>query len=68
MTGLATAPHLHFEILVSGKQTNPARALQRAEGTPLDAQYRTRFDSAKGVLAGLLGRAEGVVTLGGANQ
>ncbi|MGH7712282.1 MAG: peptidoglycan DD-metalloendopeptidase family protein, partial [Gemmatimonadaceae bacterium] len=35
-TGLATAAHLHFEILVGGRQRDPRVALQRVEGKPLD--------------------------------
>ena len=60
-TGLATAPHLHFEILVGGKQTNPAKALKSADGTPLASEYRARFDALRGELAELLGKPEGVV-------
>jgi murein DD-endopeptidase MepM/ murein hydrolase activator NlpD len=68
MTGLATAPHLHFEILVGGKQTNPARALQSADGTPIASEYRSQFDQVKGLLAGLLGRPAGIVRLAAAQQ
>lgn len=63
MTGLATAPHLHFEMLVGGKPTNPAVALRNADGTPLEAQYRGEFDARKAALAGMLGQPEGVVRL-----
>ena len=35
MTGLATAPHLHFEVLVGGVQRDPRGALSRAAGVPL---------------------------------
>lgn len=35
MTGLATAPHLHFEVLVGGVQRDPRGALSRTAGIPL---------------------------------
>lgn len=37
MTGLATAPHLHFEVLVGGVQQNPRTALASTGGAPLAA-------------------------------
>jgi murein DD-endopeptidase MepM/ murein hydrolase activator NlpD len=35
MTGLATAPHLHFEVLVGGVQRDPAGAFKADAGLPL---------------------------------
>jgi murein DD-endopeptidase MepM/ murein hydrolase activator NlpD len=44
MTGLATAPHLHFEVLVGGVQRNPRTVLDSKSGAPLDASQRPVFD------------------------
>lgn len=54
MTGLATGPHLHFEILIDGRQRDPRTALKRNTGFPLAASERARFDSVKNTLLGLL--------------
>ena len=32
MTGLATGPHLHFEVLVDGVQKDPSVALKKTRG------------------------------------
>jgi murein DD-endopeptidase MepM/ murein hydrolase activator NlpD len=45
MTGLATGPHLHFEVLVGGTQRDPAVALRdRGTSAPVPAQARPEFD------------------------
>jgi murein DD-endopeptidase MepM/ murein hydrolase activator NlpD len=44
MTGLATGPHLHFELLVDGTQRDPAVALRKSAGTPLATSERAAFD------------------------
>ena len=41
-TGLATAPHLHYEFLRNGAQVNPAR-LQLPAADPVPAELRERF-------------------------
>jgi murein DD-endopeptidase MepM/ murein hydrolase activator NlpD len=45
MTGLATGPHLHFEVLVDGVQRDPRVALRdRGAGTPVPAAELGAFD------------------------
>jgi murein DD-endopeptidase MepM/ murein hydrolase activator NlpD len=56
MTGLATAPHLHFEVLVGGVQRNPRAALAMKGGEPLPASERESFSSERGDLIALLER------------
>ena len=46
-TGLSTAPHLHFEVLVGGVQQDPRVALGRRSGLPIPAGERDRFDAAR---------------------
>ncbi|MEO6331721.1 MAG: M23 family metallopeptidase [Gemmatimonadaceae bacterium] len=43
MTGLASGPHLHFEVLVSGVQKNPRVALQMRGGEPIGSGERGTF-------------------------
>lgn len=42
-TGLSTAPHLHFEVLVGGKHRDPRVALRNVTGEPLAAGLRSTF-------------------------
>jgi len=56
MTGLATAPHLHFEVLVGGVQRNPRVALAMKGGAPLPASERDAFARTRGDLLALLER------------
>ncbi len=43
MTGYATGPHLHFEILVRGVQRDPRVALQNNTGDPVPSAERPLF-------------------------
>ena len=47
MTGLATAPHLHFEVLVKGTQRNPRTVLDSKTAAPLPKAEREQFEQTK---------------------
>ena len=44
MTGLATGPHLHFEVLVGGTQRDPRVALANKSGEPIPDGDRVAFE------------------------
>ena len=63
-TGLATGPHLHFEVLVDGVQRDPRTALKNSSADPLPARDRASFDSVRTrMLAVLEGAPNGTLGL-----
>jgi murein DD-endopeptidase MepM/ murein hydrolase activator NlpD len=56
MTGLATGPHLHFELLVDGAQRDPSVALKKSAGVPLAPADRPSFDAQLALLLASLGK------------
>ena len=57
MTGLATAPHLHFEVFVKGVRQNPRVALASTSGEPLPASERSVFLATRARFLAMLARA-----------
>ncbi|MFN2566924.1 MAG: M23 family metallopeptidase [Gemmatimonadaceae bacterium] len=46
-SGLSTAPHLHFEVLVGGVQQDPRVALTRRGGLPIPSSERAQFEATR---------------------
>ncbi len=64
-SGLATAPHLHFEVLVGGVHRDPRVALKSVTGEPLASPDRVAFGELKARLFAML---ESRTTLVGATR
>jgi murein DD-endopeptidase MepM/ murein hydrolase activator NlpD len=57
MTGLATAPHLHFEMLLDGGQRDTRAVLAKLKGgEPIDGGQRAAFERTRSALMAALER------------
>jgi murein DD-endopeptidase MepM/ murein hydrolase activator NlpD len=62
-TGLSTAPHLHFEVLIGGVQRDSRVALKSVAGDPILRSERAAFEERRERLLASLSGAPGVVRL-----
>ncbi len=63
MTGLATGPHLHFEVLVGGVQRDSRVALKSTTGFPIGRNEMDAFDASRVQLLAMLAANDGIVRL-----
>src|SRR3990172_8674521 len=59
-SGLATAPHLHYELRVGGRAVNPVRRQQMTPGQPVPASRRDDFERDRGRLIELMAAQQGI--------
>ena len=62
-TGLSTAPHLHFEVLVGGAQRDSRAALRSTSGEPIGRDELGAFEQRRAQLMAILAGTPGVVRL-----
>ena len=61
MTGLATGPHLHFEVLVGGVQRDPRSALKSTSGPPLARAELAEFSRVRHNMLARLAQQSGAI-------
>ncbi len=52
-TGLATAPHVHYEFIRNGRHVDPRHGLEIGGGDPVPAERRAEFDTVRAYYDGL---------------
>jgi murein DD-endopeptidase MepM/ murein hydrolase activator NlpD len=62
-SGLATGPHLHFEVLIGGVQRDPRVALRFKGGDPITRAERSRFEAVRDAMLASLEQPSGPVKL-----